>query len=279
MNLRVMTHSDVPAGMRLKDLSGWNQTAEDWQRFLQSNPEGCFVAESDGSVCGTAATIIYENRLAWIGMVLVDPKNCGRGIGTQLLKRAIEHLDARHIPTIKLDATPQAKAIYERLGFATEFEIERWALQRPPGAADAELRSAEPNFERIAKLDRNIFGADRGSLLASLNQGAPEFTLAVQRENDLAAYSLGRRGSRADHLGPWMARDESSAREILEKFLRRSGRDTVFVDCLKSNPFAGDLLRSHHFKFARPLTRMVRGSNANPGRPELLCAILGPEFG
>jgi hypothetical protein len=95
----------------------------------------------------------------------------------------------------------------------------------------------------------------------------------------MAAYSLGRRGTRADHLGPWMAQDESAGREILDEFLLCSGRETIFVDCMKSNPFAEALLRSHHFKFARPLTRMVRGSNVNPGRPDLLCAILGPEFG
>lgn len=274
-----MTFADIPAGMRLKDLSGWNQTAEDWQRFLQSNPEGCFVAEATGGVCGTAASIVYKSGLAWIGMVLVDPKFRGRGIGTRLLNRVIEHLDARHIPTIKLDATPQGKPIYERLGFVAEFEIERWALQRPPGARWVDPSSARFDLQQIADLDRKVFGADRRNLLASLNRTAPEFTLAVRHGTDLAAYALGRRGARADHLGPWMAQDESSARLLLEEFLRRSARDAVFVDCLKSNPFAGDLLRSHHFKIERPLTRMVRGEDASPGRPDLLCAILGPEFG
>jgi GNAT superfamily N-acetyltransferase len=278
MNVRVMTIADIPAGMRLKELAGWNQTVEDWQRFLQSSPDGCFVAEAEGKVCGTATTIVYENRFAWIGMVLVDPKHRSQGIGTRLLERTIEHLDARGIPAMKLDATPQGKPIYEKLGFVTEHEIERWTLQRHAGMP-LKLQTVKPDFDRIAEADRNVFGADRGSLLASLNQSAPEFTLAIRRGDDLAAYSLGRRGTRADHLGPWMAQDESAASEIMDEFLLRSGRETVFVDCMKSNPFAEGLLRSHHFKFARPLTRMVRGSNANPGRPGLLCAILGPEFG
>ena len=30
---------------------------------------------------------------------------------------------------------------------------------------------------------------------------------------------------------------------------------------------------------SRPLTRMSRGRNDHPGRLELICAILGPEFG
>ncbi|HLY59492.1 MAG TPA: GNAT family N-acetyltransferase [Terriglobia bacterium] len=279
MKLREMTIADIPAGMRLKDLAGWNQTPEDWQRFLQSNPKGCFVAESEGAVCGTVTTIIYEERLAWIGMVLVDPKNRGQGIGTQLLERAIEHLDARHISTIKLDATPQGKPIYERLGFVAEFEIERWTLARQALTMPTEHQLGKPELQGILELDRIVFGADRKHLLASLHQSAPEFTLSVSRGNNIAAYSFGRRGARADHLGPWMAEDESGAREILDEFLRRSQRDTIFVDCLKSNPFAGGLLRAVRCQVARPLTRMERGSNAHPGRPDLLCAILGPEFG
>ena len=69
-HLRLMTDADIPAGMRLKDLAGWNQTASDWERFLRASPAGCFVAESGGRVRGTAATIVYEGRFAWIGMVL-----------------------------------------------------------------------------------------------------------------------------------------------------------------------------------------------------------------
>src|SRR5690242_7692411 len=239
MNLRVMTSADIPAGMRLKDLAGWNQTAEDWQRFLQSSPDGCFVAESEGAVCGTATTIIYEDRFAWIGMVLVDPKHRGQGIGTRLLERTIEYLDARGIPAMKLDATPQGKPIYEKLGFVTEYEIERWTLQRQAGVPP-ELHGVKPDFDENAKLDRMVFGADRRTLLASVNQNAPQFTLAIRRGDEVAAYSFGRRGTRADHLGPWMAGDEHAAREILDEFLLRSGRDTIFVDCMKSSPFAED---------------------------------------
>ena len=75
MRIRTMTKEDIPAGMRLKESAGWNQTAADWSRFLEASPEGCFVAEIDGRVCGTAATISFEKRFAWVGMVLVDPES------------------------------------------------------------------------------------------------------------------------------------------------------------------------------------------------------------
>ena len=133
MRIRVMTEQDIPAGLRLNTLSGWNQTSADWERFLASSPQGCFVMEDGTKVVGTAATICYENRFAWIGMVLVDPEYRKQGIGTQLLNKSIEHLDHSNISTIKLDATPLGKPLYAKLGFVNEFEIERWVLKRPPG--------------------------------------------------------------------------------------------------------------------------------------------------
>ncbi len=279
MNLRVMTRADIPAGMRLKEIAGWNQTPADWERFLRASPEGCFVAEADGRVVGTATTITYEGRFAWIGMVLVDPEYRSQGIGTRLLEKTIEHLDAQAVPTLKLDATPQGKPIYEKLGFVSEYEIERWMLKRSPGAETTPGPRARPDLEGILQLDREVFGADRSELLRSLDREMPTFTLEVNLRGELAGYALGRQGSRADHLGPWMALDEASARNSLEEFLRRSARETVFVDSMKSNLFAIPLLRSRGFEYSRPLTRMYRGSNAHPGSPELLCAILGPEFG
>ncbi len=274
-----MTAADIPAGMRLKELTGWNQSAADWERFLTASPEGCFVAEAEGRVVGTTTTITYEGRFAWVGMVLVDPQFRRQGVGTRLLARAMEHLDACRIPTIKLDATPQGKPIYEKLGFVPEFEIERWVLERPPRAENPLSRDAPPVLADILDLDRKVFGADRGELLRSLDREAPAFTQGIQSGGGTQGYALGRRGSRADHLGSWMAQDEAIARELLDEFMRRSDRAAIFSDCVKANPFVRKLLSSRGFKFSRPLTRMFRGPNAYPGRPDLLCAVLGPEFG
>jgi predicted N-acetyltransferase YhbS len=274
--------------MKLKELAGWNQTTADWERFLNSSPQGCFVAESEGQVCGTVTTIIYEGRFAWVGMVLVAPEHRGKGIGTQLLNRTIEYLDASSVATIKLDATPKGKPIYEKLGFVTEYEIDRWALSshspKPDSTfalpiGDSGSQNEVLKLDEILKVDRDAFGADRNALLRSLHRDAPEFTAALYHEGSLAGYTLGRRGSRADHLGPWMARNEPAAHQLLAAFLTRSTHEIIFVDCLKSSPFASRLVQSAGFEISRPLTRMVRGANTFAGRPELFCAILGPEFG
>src|SRR6202050_3875399 len=115
MHLRAMTKRDIPDAQCLKEIAGWNQTETDWQRFLDAGEAGCFVAELDGQVRGTATTIRFENRFAWVGMVLVNPEYRGRGIGTKLLERAIKHLDDLHVATSSLAATPKENPFTKKM--------------------------------------------------------------------------------------------------------------------------------------------------------------------
>jgi len=277
VRFRLMTIEDIPDAMRLKDVAGWNQTVVDWERFLYANPEGCFAAEYDGRVVGTSATIIYEGRLAWIGMVLVDSKHRGQGIGTALLERAIGHLDTRRVPCVKLDATPQGKPLYEKFGFLSEHHIERWMLKHQPDGNPILKTSVQ--IEQVLRVDREIFGADRSGLLRSLAEEAPELALVAEHGARVAGYTFGRHGSLADQLGPWAALNEDTAATLLDEFVRRSGKELIFVDCVGPNPLAVSLVKERGFEFSRPLTRMFRGANSCAGRPALLCATLGPEFG
>jgi ribosomal protein S18 acetylase RimI-like enzyme len=277
VNLRLMTPSDIPAGMHLKESAGWNQTWEDWERFLSLSPDGCFVAEICDEVVGSVTTITYEDRCAWIGMVLVDPNFRGQGLGTALVTKAIEYLDLRRIPCTKLDATPQGKPLYYKLGFHTESEIERWTLTRGDKAPK------RTGNTRISKepldLDHIVFGADRSFVLTSFAEQAPEFALVEKADGQLNGYCFGRKGSKADHLGPWVARDSTSARKLLDGFLNQSSRNLLIVDMVKANRWAEPLLVEREFQFSRHLIRMYRGQNLTPGYHEMLCAIAGPEFG
>jgi len=277
MRLRLLARKDIAHAMRLKDALGWNQTASDWERMLAADPEGCFAVEHRGRVVGTATTVVYEDRLGWIGMLVVDPGYRGRGIGTALLERAIAHLEARRVPSVKLDATPAGKPLYTRLGFETEYEIERWTLSRPSGAGVA--APAPVAIGELLELDRQVFGADRSAILRSIADENPDFALMVRSPSGVAGYSFGRRGARADQLGPWVARDVRVAATLLDEFLLRSRREAVFVDCVRSNPWAVELVQARGFALSRPLTRMFRGVNRYAGRPGLLGGILGPEFG
>jgi GNAT superfamily N-acetyltransferase len=83
-----------------------------------------FVAERDGQIVGYAAAEMKQvEPPADVGIVsynAVDPGHQGRGIGTALVRRVVEHLKeqgARVLLVWTLEADEPACRIYERLGF------------------------------------------------------------------------------------------------------------------------------------------------------------------
>src|ERR1700693_678874 len=122
IDLRLMTAADIPAALRLCGQAGWNQTAADWQRFLHFESQGSFVAERDGKLVGTTTTTVF-GEVAWLAMVLVEQSLRGHGIGGALVRRALEFLDGQSVATVRLDATPLGRPLYERLGFVKQFEL------------------------------------------------------------------------------------------------------------------------------------------------------------
>ena len=70
IRVRPLTAADLPLGLRLCGAAGWNQTEADWRRFLDLQPDGCFVAELDGASVGTTTTCVFS-RVAWVAMALV----------------------------------------------------------------------------------------------------------------------------------------------------------------------------------------------------------------
>ena len=166
LRLRLLTRADLAFADSIRALAGWNQTTDDWQRFLTIEPDGCFLAEWNGAPAGTATTTVYGPELAWIGMVLVHPDFRRRGIGRALLQRCIEYLRVRGVRCLKLDATPLGKKVYDDLGFKDEWTLTRWecAKCRPrPTVFDSRIRTWRNSDARgIDRLDSAVFGDPAG---------------------------------------------------------------------------------------------------------------------
>jgi len=276
--VRPLSSGDISAAMALVAQATWNQTPQDWVRFLSASPDACFAAVAGERVIGTVATIPYGEDVAWIGMVIVDREHRRAGIARALMAQAIDRLDRMRIRCVKLDATPAGRLVYEATGFAAEIEIERWELVRSTAAASgspAETTSLDAVWGR----DAELFGADRRALLQSLSEEASEFAFVIADGSSVAGYSFGRHGRVADHLGPWAADDERTAAKLLDRFLSASSRSRLVVDCVVTNPWAKPLLQDRGFQCVRPLTRMYRGANLARLETQVMGAIVGPEFG
>ena len=75
-----MHYNDIEIAMHLKNEEGWNQTEKDWELLIKNSHNICLVAEYQQKVIGTATAINYSDKVAWIGMVLVNKKYRGQGV-------------------------------------------------------------------------------------------------------------------------------------------------------------------------------------------------------
>jgi ribosomal protein S18 acetylase RimI-like enzyme len=274
VQLRRMLPPDMEAGLRLCRAAGWNQLENDWRCFLDWNPLGCRVAVRGEVVVGTVTTLRFEKRFGWISMLLVDPSLRGCGIGSALLRDALRLLE--DVETVRLDATPVGRVVYERYGFQDEYSLVRMRAAVPTMAPYAEVRPmAASDLPGILDLDRAVFGADRGALLQHLYSAAPEYAFVTES----AGYCFGRHGFRAEHLGPVVAAEEDAARRLLSACLARNRGRQFSLDTPRHSPSWSRWLESVGFVEERSFVRMFRGSNAWPGIPSRQFAIAGPEFG
>ena len=203
--------SEIADAQALVAEAGWNQTAADWQAFLDYGKVQAIRAQ--GRVVATAATLPY-GAFGWISMVLVTAAFRRQGLAARLMRGAIDDLvDAGLVPV--LDATPAGREVYRKLGFADTWGFARLARpgSMPPAAMDppADGISVGPitdaDWSGLCAYDTAAFGADRSRLLARLRGRLPPADLVARRGGRLVGFLLGRDGRIASQLGPLIADD------------------------------------------------------------------------
>ena len=272
-----MVAADIGAGLALCRSAGWNQLENDWKLFLELSPDGSRVAiDENNNIAGTVATINYDDRFSWIGMVLVDPAKKRQGIGTQLLLEALNILSGAQ--TVKLDATPAGREVYLKLNFKDEYTLSRMVLTHEvsPSKPDDVRNTIEKDFSEILLLDKVVFGASREALLKRLHKNYSDISFIVKSDSRLA-YSFGRKGFNFTQIGPVVAEHADDAKKLVIAALNKAVQPVV-IDVTDNSPFQQWLI-SLGFTEQRKLIRMFRGENAYPGDYAKQFAILGPEFG
>ncbi|HUV62614.1 MAG TPA: GNAT family N-acetyltransferase [Sedimentisphaerales bacterium] len=276
MKIRRMTMDDLSLGLRLTQQAGWNQIEADWRRFLSMEPDGCFVAEMDGSSVGTTTTCVFDG-VAWIAMVLVEKSVRGRGIGTGLLKHAIDYLKERNVKTIRLDATPAGRPIYEKLGFVPEYELARYEGKPVIDRPSSLVPRPSVLVADITELDRRITGTNREKMLAKLFEEFPKLVRCVRRDNHVQGYVAGRPGANATQVGPCIA-TAGEGPSLLSHSLNRCMGKSVFLDVPLDNAGAVKTAEAAGLTVQRCFTRMCLGQRIKDD-VQAIWASSGPEKG
>lgn len=280
LTIRPLTAADVDFALALKDRAGWNQLRADWLRLIALDPEGCFLAETDGQPAGTATTIRYGDQVGWIGMLVVVPELRGRGIGTALLTHCIRYLQSHGVEAIMLDATEMGRPLYEKLGFVGEFSIGRMSGPLLRGPAPDVRPMQVSDLEAASAYDRRVFGADRRRLLATYLQGEGSSAgWLVEEDGRVRGYCLLRPGSRRWQIGPLLAEDQATAEQLLFAAMSGSRSPTVYLDVLADKTSWIAFLQARGFRRERGYTRMRLGEGGVRSDVSRMYLIAGAEFG
>lgn len=280
--IRELLPKDIESAMRLVLAEGWNQTEKDWQLLISNPLNYCIVAEVEGKVVGTATAINYSNRIAWIGMVLVNKEYRGRGISKILLSAIFDEL--KSCKSIKLDATPAGQPVYEKLGFENEYSISRlvntsFESSHFPDFKLNPLRILEEDLPSIIEFDKLSFGSDRTQLIESLVEDYPDKSWVLKRETKIVGFALGRKGNKYHQVGPISAQTSNDAKLLIVHVLKDLFGQPIVIDILDDKQELAEWLTTAGFVRQRYFTRMYLKNNPFPGEKSLQYLIGGPEFG
>jgi GNAT superfamily N-acetyltransferase len=290
IEIQILNEADIPFAMKLKNALDWNQTPEDWRRFLLLSPEGSFKAMRGGQLVATAIAYVFD-RACWIGMVIVKEGCRHQGVGRQIMARCLEYSAEKNCNLIVLDATRDGVSLYGKLGFRPEFlvgttrgRISAQALE-VLSSTDLEIRRiGARDLDAIVSLEACASGAVREALLYHLVKQCPKMGFLCHRSGGkLAGFILYRPGFHSFQVGPMIAEND----EVAEGLLRASFSDLLSIDAEAAviltvpmnNPGIQRLIRSCGLSVDPRLTRMTRGRKRLHAREDMVYALSGPEKG
>jgi GNAT superfamily N-acetyltransferase len=262
----------------------WNQLAADWRIFIEFGRLYAVHSEA-GRIIATTATLPYGGRFAWISMVLVAGEYRRRGLATTMLRRAMADLSAAKLVPV-LDATPDGRPVYRKLGFEDSWGFQRLIRrERPRAAASVPAPAgvtvrpiADTDWPALCAYDAAAFGAERGAVLAGLRGRLPAAEFVATRAGAIAGFLLGRDGGLAAQIGPLIADDDAIAGALAARAVDGI-EGPLFIDLADSKGGLRSVLDARGFAAVRPFTRMLYRSSARFDDDARTFAVVGPEFG
>lgn len=237
MRIRTLTPEDFRFAVALTDKENWGYVESDFERLLGYEPDGCFIAEDDGTPVGITTTTSY-GRVAWIGNVIVEPDCRDKGIGERLVRHAMDYLESLGVGTIQLTSYVDTVAFYESLGFEAEFPVLSMSVDTTRFTTEAGREAKREDLDKIAAFDASCFGGDRSRVIRQLWEDFPQ--LVLMSERGPFGYVIGFCTRKTCEIGPLIV--ESGDRNLAERLLRGAlnavlaERARVFIPTWHENP-------------------------------------------
>lgn len=257
--IRRAQHADLPLFSQWAAREGWNPGAHDMAAFHAVDPDGFWIAETDGRPAATISVLAYDADYAFLGFYIAAPERRGRGVGKALWDAALAACPAR---AVGLDGVVDQQANYARSGFTFRHRNVRRegkvapSKALPPGTV---VRASAPE-DRVALVafDAAIFGRSRARFLDVWLAAPGHRAVLAERDGALVGYGVSRPCERGTKVGPLFAQDAATADALLRALC--DGRPAPHVlDVPEPNAAAMALAAVHGLVPVFETARMVRG--------------------
>ena len=274
--VRALTQADLPAIIELAADRGWPAEHSKWQlMFAVSEPYG--VDDPKGGLAGIVVITRYADTLAAVGMMVIASRHGRRGLGLRLMQHV---LGLAGDAVVYLTATDEGRPLYERVGFrAVDSSVTYLGRLRPgqsgvpagvPGGVSSQARRVTvDDLAAIATADLQVFGADRGGVLAELVTFADEFCVLREPAAGFGA-AWAKDGVRV--IGPVVAGSLPDAAEVISA-LASGWREIVRLDILGRHADLGRWAVSRGLAAENETALMVYGGDLPGDRSRLYCPV------
>ena len=251
--IRIAQKTDWHKFQALAEKENWKVPQLERTLFQSSWQDYAFALVDGETFCGLVTAIPYPQS-GWIGNLIVPSELRGRGYGKELFNEALSFLKNQGVTSVWLTASTLGKPIYEKAGFVTVNEVERWVSTRREPVVMEETLTARA-ADRLRGADFTAWGEDRSLLLEAL---IPRGKVLACNES----VALLQQEVEMQMLGPWYSADNCphANRALLQGMLALADPEIeLVVDVFGGSPVR-PLLHAADFFCMGKNALMVKGA-------------------
>ncbi|HDR4558904.1 GNAT family N-acetyltransferase [Bacillus cereus] len=266
----------------LSSCIGWDYNREEIETIFDSGILYGVWSKSK-ELIASAAIILYGEKLASIGMVIVHPNYKGSGIGKAITNACIMSVSAQ--TPIMLIATDEGKPLYEKLGFRAVSYVSKYicnSYNTNHKCAEAEeymMGYKREDLEGIIKIDEGAFGTSRNEFLKQRIMQSEQCIVVKDNKQNVLGYGLSIQTPENKIIGPVVAKNENMAMRIVHD-LARGHHGKLRIDVPEGkDDFLKELEIAGFQKVNTPPIMMMKNSNQLLKRNNELYSIAAQIFG